>query len=243
MLVRMLGDQAELNEQLAALDRAIEVNPRCIEAYDMKALCLGRAKRYDEARQACQATVWDGEVPLLLRGRAAWVEAERGQLTEAMTLMRTALAEDPNYYWGWESLAKLGARAVGESGLLRGGRQSGAPVAAKQHRARLSCRGVVAQGEKETALERIQQAVRLDLHYDWGWDSLRDWTHELKRRELPIAFARQMTERQPHEPRAWLLLAEALDAPAERDDQLAALDKSLALNRATRTPTISRRSR
>ena len=204
----MLGDQAELNEQLAALDRAIEVNPRCIEAYDMKALCLGRAKRYDEARQACQATVWDGEVPLLLRGRAAWVEAERGQLTEAMSLMRTALAEDPNYYWGWESLAKwvreLGAKAD--------------YCEAAGNLVRLSPRNSIAhgylaealwrQGEKETALERIQQAVRLDLHYDWGWDSLRDWTHELKRRELPIAFARQMTERQPHEPRAWLLLAQ-----------------------------------
>ena len=229
MLVRMLGDQAELNEQLAALDRAIEVNPRCIEAYDMKALCLGRAKRYDEARQACQATVWDGEVPLLLRGRAAWVEAERGQLTEAMSLMRTALAEDPNYYWGWESLAKW-ARELGAKADY---------CEAAGNLVRLSPRNSIAhgylaealwrQGEKETALERIQQAVRLDLHYDWGWDSLRDWTHELKRRELPIAFARQMTERQPHEPRAWLLLAQALDAPAERDDQLAALDKSLAL--------------
>jgi len=229
MLARMLGEQADPNEQLAALDRAITVNPRCIEAYDLKALCLARAQRYDEARQACQATVWDGEVPLLLRGRAVWVEAERGQLTEAMTLMGGVLAEDPNYYWGWENLAKW-ARELGATADY---------CEAAGNLVRLSPRNSIAhgylaealwrQGEKETALERIQHAVRLDLHYDWGWDSLRDWAHELKRRELPIAFARQMTERQPHEARAWLLLAQALDAPAERDEQLQAVEKSLAL--------------
>ena len=85
------------------------------------------------------------------------------------------------------------------------------------------------QGEKETALERIQQAVRLDLHYDWGWDSLRDWTHELKRRELPIAFARQMTSVSRTNRARGCCSRRRLDAPPKREDQLAALDKSLAL--------------
>jgi tetratricopeptide (TPR) repeat protein len=229
MLARMLGDPAEVEEQLTSLDRAIALNPRSIEAYDLKALCLARAKRYDEARQACQATVWDGEVPLLLRGRAAWVEAERGQLTEAITLMRTALAEDPNYYWGWESLAQW-ARELGANTDYR---------EAAAHLVRLAPHNAYAHGylaealwrqsDKEAALERLQQALRLDLQYDWAWDTLRDWAHQLSRREQPIAFARQLTERRPHEARAWLLLAQALDAPAEQEEQLAAVDKSLAL--------------
>src|SRR5690606_12819676 len=49
--------------------------------------------------------VWNGQPPLELRGRAAWIEAQRGRVQEAMAQMRAVLAEDPAYFWGWERLA------------------------------------------------------------------------------------------------------------------------------------------
>jgi tetratricopeptide (TPR) repeat protein len=229
MLARMLGD-ADAEEQLAAFDRALALNPQCVEAYDLKAVSLTRLQRYDEARQACRAAVWDGEVPLILRGRAAWIESECGQLAEAMTLMRSAIVEDPNYYWGWENLAKWARERRADAEYFE----------ASEHLVRLSPHNAVSHGylaealwrrdDKEAALERIQQALRLDLSYDWAWDSLRQWAGEMDRRETAIVFARQMTERRPHEARAWLLLAQALDDGEESEERLAALDKALAVN-------------
>jgi cellulose synthase operon protein C len=106
MLARTLSEPADLEERLAALDRAAALSPRCVEAYDQKAMLLARAGRFDEARAVCQAAVWDGKPPLLLRGRAAWVEAQRGRPAGAMALMKTAVAEDPDYAWGWQNLTE-----------------------------------------------------------------------------------------------------------------------------------------
>jgi tetratricopeptide (TPR) repeat protein len=229
MLARTLGDTGDGSEQLAALDRALALNPTCVEAYDLKAVALARLKRYDEARKACEATVWDGEVPLLLRGRAAWIEAERGQLSEAVTLMRAAVDEDPNYYWGWENLAKWAREQRSTEDYCEAASQL---VRLSPHNA--VAHGYLAEahwrkGEKEAALERIQQALRLDLHYDWAWNSFREWARDLKQRDLPIAFARLMTQRRPHDARSWFLLAQALDGAEEREEMLAALEKSLEL--------------
>jgi tetratricopeptide (TPR) repeat protein len=94
-----------LEERLEALDRAIELNPRLGRAYDVKAEILANVQRYEEAIAACHAEVWEGNVPMFLRGRAAWVEAQRGNQDEAIEQMEAVVAEDPDYYWGWRNLA------------------------------------------------------------------------------------------------------------------------------------------
>jgi tetratricopeptide (TPR) repeat protein len=105
MLAHMLTRPEQEDERLAALDQAVALNPRCTEAYDLRAELLALKQRFDEALTACWPPAWDSQLPLILRGRAAWVEAQRGDLVEAIAQMRAVVAEDPDYYWGWERLA------------------------------------------------------------------------------------------------------------------------------------------
>ncbi|MGE3409622.1 MAG: tetratricopeptide repeat protein [Pirellulales bacterium] len=86
------------------------------------------------------------------------------------------------------------------------------------------------QGEREEALSKVQAAVRVAPGYDWAWDKLREWSNELNRPELVLEQARELTRTRPHEPRSWLVLADMLDQPAQRDECLAAIDRVLAID-------------
>jgi tetratricopeptide (TPR) repeat protein len=99
------GKQAGLDEKLAVMDRVIRLQPKFLQAYDYKAELLTRAERYDEALAACKPAAWGGEPPLILRGRSAWVESQRGDREAAIERMRGLVEQDPDYYWGWQQLA------------------------------------------------------------------------------------------------------------------------------------------
>ena len=105
MLARAMDRPDLLDERLAALNHAIALNPRSYEAYALKAILLTEQGRYDEALRACQLPLGQ-PMPTSLRARMAWVMAEKGDVREAMTQMRTLLADDSNYLWGWTQLAR-----------------------------------------------------------------------------------------------------------------------------------------
>ena len=95
-------------ESLAALTRALALNPRLTDAHDVRACLLTEAGRYDEALAACEppADAYPGGTrPFTLDGRAAWVLARRGDLTAARERLREVLADHPGYEWGWRMLA------------------------------------------------------------------------------------------------------------------------------------------
>ena len=95
-----------LDERVAALDRALALNPRYDAAHDLRAVLLTGAGRFDEALAACNPPVYlGGTRPLILEGRAAWVLARRGDLPGARGKMRALLAREPGYEWGWRLLA------------------------------------------------------------------------------------------------------------------------------------------
>ncbi len=104
-LANTLCEPADRAERLAALDRTIALEPHRWEAYDLKAETLAQAGRWDEAEDACRPAICREQAPLRLRGRAAWILAERGEVAWAMARMQDVLAEDPDYYWGWHHLA------------------------------------------------------------------------------------------------------------------------------------------
>lgn len=105
-LARVLSGPDALAERLAAIDRAIALDPRQFEPYDLKAEVLAEAGRFEDASAACDAEVWGDRPPVSLRGRAAWVVARGGDLSDAIDRMRAVLAEDGDYYWGWWNLAE-----------------------------------------------------------------------------------------------------------------------------------------
>ena len=105
LLAQTLTEPEDLEERVGALERAIALNPRCLDAYDLKAKLLTSVERYEEALAACHPDVWGVQVPTLLRARAAWIEAKRGNLQQAIEQLRAVVALEPDYYGCWEQLA------------------------------------------------------------------------------------------------------------------------------------------
>ncbi|HXJ71784.1 MAG TPA: tetratricopeptide repeat protein, partial [Candidatus Dormibacteraeota bacterium] len=103
-LAEMVNGPEDLQECLAALDKAVALNPRCEPAWDLRALSLARANRWDEALAACRPPAWKTP-PVTLRSRAAWIQRQRGCLPEAIAEMRAVLKENPDNYWCWRELA------------------------------------------------------------------------------------------------------------------------------------------
>src|SRR5439155_13352808 len=84
LLAESLNRAEDLPEQLAALDRAIELNPRGPEAHDLRATLLAQARRFDEALVACRPAGWEGEPPTELQIGRAHVEGQRGNTSQAV---------------------------------------------------------------------------------------------------------------------------------------------------------------
>jgi cellulose synthase operon protein C len=104
ILAGSLNPQTDGDELFKALERALELNRRCEEAYDSYARALTRLGRFDQALVQCSPPGLQ-PAPVKLCIRAAWVEAERGNLGKAIERAKTALAEHPEYYGGWQLLA------------------------------------------------------------------------------------------------------------------------------------------
>jgi cellulose synthase operon protein C len=103
---RTINEVSQAPEIIRALDRAIELDPRNIEAYDLKAERLAMLGRFDEALSAAKPSVLAADMPLVLQGRAAWIEARRGNYGAAIPPMQALVAVDPDYIWGWQQLAE-----------------------------------------------------------------------------------------------------------------------------------------
>jgi cellulose synthase operon protein C len=105
-LARFLYRYDQTDEALAALDRAIALDPKNPEPHDLKAERLADVGRYDEAVEAANPPALADDLPLILQGRAAWVESRRGNFGRAIPMMQALVSVDPGYYWGWSQLAE-----------------------------------------------------------------------------------------------------------------------------------------
>jgi tetratricopeptide (TPR) repeat protein len=100
----------QLDERLATLDKAAELEPRGTEAYDQRVRALAGAERWDEALAACRPAVFGDHRPPDLRADEAWVEAQRGNLPAAIQQMQLVVADEPQYFAGWNMLAEWYAK-------------------------------------------------------------------------------------------------------------------------------------
>jgi len=103
-IVQAHAFEGSLDKQMEALKKALEINPQEFHAYDYQAELLTEAERYDEALAACDAR-GAAEVPTSLKGRAAWVLAQRKEYENAVQRMKVVLDADPRYFWGWKQVA------------------------------------------------------------------------------------------------------------------------------------------
>lgn len=115
LLAETLTEPEDLEERLAALDQAIALNPRCLDAIDLKAKLLAQAERYEEALATCHSAAWGEQIPTLLAARKAWIEKKRGNLQLAIEQLRAVVAAEPDFYGIWCQLAdwycQMGATA------------------------------------------------------------------------------------------------------------------------------------
>jgi len=105
-LARLLHQPWHNEEALAALDRAIALDPKNIEAHDQKAERLAEMGKFEAALAAAQPPELAAELPFVLQGRLAWIEARRGNYAAAIPPMQALVAVDPSYVWGWHQLAE-----------------------------------------------------------------------------------------------------------------------------------------
>ncbi|MEQ1794838.1 MAG: C39 family peptidase [Nitrospira sp.] len=91
-----------VDEKLMALDRAIGLAPFMVEAHLLKLDLLIEDERFDEALTVLRTTAWGNHPPVPLRIKEPRLLAKRGDKDAALSALQAILADDPNYFPGWE---------------------------------------------------------------------------------------------------------------------------------------------
>lgn len=173
-LARLLTHPQHHAEALEALDRALVLDPYRVEAYDLKAERLAEMGRYEEALAAAQPPLLAGNLPLVLQGRVAWIEARRGNYAAAIPPMQALVAIEPTYVWGWYQLAEwYSATGQNEHYLEAAGElvrlQPGHPMhLAMRGEARLKT------GDRDGGKEDLREALRIAPGYSYAASLLFD---------------------------------------------------------------------
>ena len=164
-LARCLGEPEQSEEALAVLDKAIHLDPRNVEAHDMRAERLAFMGRLDEALAAAHPSILMDELPLILQGRAAWIEARRGNYAAAIPPMQALVALDPEYLWGWQQLAEW----YNETGRSANYLEAASELVRMRddHPMYLTMRGEarLQTGDREAGKEDLREALRQHFGY------------------------------------------------------------------------------
>jgi cellulose synthase operon protein C len=82
-------------------------------------------------------------------------------------------------------------------------------------------------GERQSAVDRLENAIRLSPGYDFAWERLQSWTTEMSRPEATEKLARWLTETRPGEARSWFFLGQFAREIGER---IRASQQALSMN-------------
>lgn len=104
ILAELLDAPDKAEERLRVLDRALECNPKNIEAIGLKAWQLGELGRYDDALKACEPKIFASRIPFDLRCRKAQIVAMQGEIDKAIELLKQVTKEDSEFAWAWSLL-------------------------------------------------------------------------------------------------------------------------------------------
>jgi tetratricopeptide (TPR) repeat protein len=164
-LARLLHHPRHNDEVLAALDRAIALEPKNVEAHDLKAERLAEMGRFEAALEAAKPPQFAGVVPIILQGREAWVHARRGDYPAAIKSMTALVEIDASYVWGWHQLADW----YNETGDARQYLEAAAALVRLQphHPVGWTMRGEakVQTGDRDGGKSDLREALRLSPNY------------------------------------------------------------------------------
>ena len=160
------------DECLEAIQHALRLDPRFVDAHDHHATYLASHGQFDAAIQACEPTEFGGRVPMQLRSRAAIIESQRGNLESAIRSMRKMLDDDPDFAFGWSQLAGWLQHQGDLKGALEAARRliDLAPRAAASWGYVADC--LASQGENEQAKEHYRRSIQVDASYVYGGNAL-----------------------------------------------------------------------
>ena len=165
-LGRALREDGEArDEAISALDLAIELAPKLVDAHDLRAEALAEAGRIDEAREAALPEILSLDPPMRLQARRAWVDAQAGGLADAIRQMRALVAIEPGFLWGWQHLAEWQAQGGEYEEALAAAEKvvEARPEWARGHLLRGQARHRL--GEHELAEADMREALRLAPHW------------------------------------------------------------------------------
>jgi tetratricopeptide (TPR) repeat protein len=220
ILARMLTGAEALPERLAALDQALALNPRCLDAYTFKAELLTEVHRFDEALAACRPALW-ATPPTELRARAAWVEAERGQIRAAITQMQGVVAEDPHDYEAWNLLHRWHDQAGERQEALTAARTLVRLAPQNPYSWGMLGRASLGIEDRAGAKRAFRRALDLAPDYDYAGLSLFD--EQFTDEEFTEAAA-TLDLLRPHIDAAWVLPRDVRLA-ARREDRATAAQR------------------
>lgn len=164
-LARILHHPRHNDEVLAALEKTIALDPKNVEAHDLRAERLAEMGRFDEALAAAQPPEFAADRPFILQGRAAWVEARRGNYAAAIPPMQALVAVDPKYVWGWHQLAEW----YNETGRPEGYLEAASELVRLQpgHPVALTMRGEakLQTGDREGGKADLREALKVSAGY------------------------------------------------------------------------------
>ncbi|TCI02023.1 tetratricopeptide repeat protein [Corallincola luteus] len=85
------------------------------------------------------------------------------------------------------------------------------------------------QGQYKEALDNLKKAVKLNMQYPWGWQSLKEWGREQQQPNLAKQLAQEFADDNPNTPIVWLNLAEHSEIK-DVSEKEALIRKALTLN-------------
>ena len=182
-LARLLDSSADFHELVRALQNAVRLSPMSVECHDLYAETLALGGFYDDALAACAPPQLARRNPVLLRGRAAWIEYERGNIEKGQQMLREVLEVERDFAWGWRLRSSWSEKAGDAAQLLNCATQLIRLMPNDPTPIRWKAVALCMEKKRREAKELLSQMLLQHPDYDYGWRHLFDLQMEDKEYE------------------------------------------------------------
>lgn len=214
----VLSSLGREEESIEALERGLKSCPQSWRLRDQLALTFCNLGRFEKAVRACLPEDWEGEFPVKLKGREAWIENERGNRKRAIELMQATVAAHSDYTWGFKCLSDWFLEDERFDEALEAGRQLVRldPLSAMPH-------GYVGdvlrrKEEKEAAAASFARALQLEPPYAFAAYHLAQLRIEAEKFDDAAAVLEIYDHHHPGDPAA-MEMRVWLEAAREREEE------------------------